>query len=73
MMEQAVAVLPFVTEARRDEARPYVLHVTTTEGLRIPYALIAPGRKIVHDPHSVLQSVQESLEQFQREINGVTS
>jgi len=59
LMEQVYRNLPFVTEAKIDEKRPHILHLTTTEGLSVSQSLIyMRGRKIEFDKASVLQCVE---------------
>ena len=40
-MATIISGFPFVTNSRRDPQDPYILHITTTEGLEIPRLLIS--------------------------------
>jgi len=63
IMEQVWRSMPFVTQARLDENRPHILHITTTEGVTIPQSLISiRGREVSYDENSVLQRLEKRWE-----------
>lgn len=69
MIEQCIVELPFVTQTRKDQNRPHILHVTTTEGLTIPYSLIAHERRSPQDADSLIQSAGRRLDSMQKRLN----
>jgi len=69
VMEEVLRSLPFVTEARLDEDRPHILHITTTEGEVIPTSLVAfRGRRVGYDQQSVLQRIEAKRQHLENAL-----
>lgn len=70
VMEHVYRTLPFIVEAQIDEDRPYILHITTTEGRTISQSLISMvGRRARYDKASVLQRAQSQFDYCQGSLS----